>query len=144
MTEPDPGPGSGRAPLTTRAVRSPGGWKFSGHKHFITGADGADFFIVFARTSGNPGDPGGATMLLASAASRGVRVGRHITTLDRSVIGAHCEVAFDHAFIPNDAVLGEVDAGFEYAQLRLGPHDACHAVAVGLPGEHMTLRCNTC
>ena len=104
--------------LTTRAEKVPGGWKINGHKYFITGADGAGFFIIFARTSGEPGDRGGATMFLTPADVTGLRVGRHIDTLDKSMIGGHCEVFFDDLFVPDSGVLGEVDQGFA---LRAGP-----------------------
>ncbi|WP_305092840.1 acyl-CoA dehydrogenase family protein [Prescottella sp. R16] len=128
MTEPAPGAGSDPAALTTRAERAPGGWKINGHKWFITGADGAGFFIVMARTSGAPGDRGGATMFLAPASTPGIRVGRHIDTLDRAMIGGHCEVFFEDLFVPDEAVLGAVDEGFAYAQVRLGPARTTHVM----------------
>ena len=128
MTEPSPGAGSDPSALTTRAEKVPGGWKINGHKYFITGADGAGFFIIFARTSGQPGDRGGATMFLTPADVPGLKVGRHIDTLDKSMIGGHCEVFFDDLFIPNSGVLGEVDQGFAYAQVRLGPARMTHVM----------------
>ncbi|OQS15357.1 acyl-CoA dehydrogenase [Nocardia donostiensis] len=128
MTEPAPGAGSDPSALATRAVRAAGGWRISGHKWFITGADGARFFIIMARTFGEPGQRGGATMFLAPADSPGIRVGRHLDTLDRSMIGGHCEVFFDDLLVPDSAVLGEVDRGFEYAQVRLGPARMTHVM----------------
>jgi alkylation response protein AidB-like acyl-CoA dehydrogenase len=128
MTEPAPGAGSDPAALATRAVRADGGWRINGHKYFITGADGAGFFIVMARTSGEPGQRGGATMFLTPADTPGLRVGRHITTLDRAMIGGHCEVFFEDMFVPDEAVLGAVDRGFEYAQVRLGPARMTHVM----------------
>jgi acyl-CoA dehydrogenase len=128
MTEPAPGAGSDPSALTTRAVRADGGWRINGHKWFITGADGAGFFIIMARTSGEPGQRGGATMFLAPADSPGIRVGRHIDTLDRAMIGGHCEVFFEDLLVPDAAVLGEVDRGFEYAQVRLGPARMTHVM----------------
>lgn len=128
MTEPAPGAGSDPAALTTRATRVDGGWRIEGHKWFITGADGADFFIVMARTSGEPGGAGGATMFLAEASTPGIDVGRHISTLDKSMVGGHCEVRFDGAFVPDDGVLGGVDEGFRYAQVRLGPARMTHVM----------------
>ena len=128
MTEPSPGAGSDPSALRTLAVRVSGGWKINGHKWFITGADGAAFFIVMARTSGSPGDRGGATMFLAPADTRGIRVGRHLETLDRAMIGGHCEVFFDDAFVPDESVLGSVDEGFSYAQVRLGPARMTHVM----------------
>ncbi|MFC4604947.1 acyl-CoA dehydrogenase family protein [Rhodococcus kronopolitis] len=128
MTEPAPGAGSDPSALTTRAVRAAGGWRINGHKWFITGADGAGFFIVMARTAGEPGDRGGATMFLVPADAPGLRVGRHIDTLDRAMIGGHCEVFFEDLLVPDSAVLGEADRGFEYAQVRLGPARMTHVM----------------
>ncbi|MDQ1181697.1 acyl-CoA dehydrogenase family protein [Rhodococcus sp. SORGH_AS_0301] len=128
MTEPAPGAGSDPSALTTTATRTDGGWRIDGHKWFITGADGAGFFIVMARTSGTPGDRGGATMFLVPADTAGITVGRHISTLDRAMIGGHCEVTFDHVLVPEDNVLGAVDEGFTYAQVRLGPARMTHVM----------------
>ncbi|WP_280220052.1 acyl-CoA dehydrogenase family protein [Nocardia neocaledoniensis] len=128
MTEPAPGAGSDPTALRTRAVRAEGGWRINGHKWFITGADGAAFFIIMARTSGEPGERGGATMFLAPADTPGLRVGRHIDTMDKSMLGGHCEVFFDDLLVPDSAVLGEVDRGFDYAQVRLGPARMTHVM----------------
>ncbi|MRH91772.1 acyl-CoA dehydrogenase [Nocardia sp. SYP-A9097] len=128
MTEPAPGAGSDPSALTTRAERVAGGWRINGHKWFITGADGAAFFIIFARTSGEPGQRGGATMFLSPADAPGLTVGRHISTLDRSMLGGHCEVFFEDVFVPDSGVLGEIDRGFEYVQVRLGPARMTHVM----------------
>jgi alkylation response protein AidB-like acyl-CoA dehydrogenase len=128
MTEPAPGAGSDPTALRTTATRTAAGWQIDGEKHFITGADGAGFFIVMARTSGRPGDRGGATMFLVPASSPGLEVGRHIDTLDKSMVGGHCEVSFRDVAVPESAVLGEVDKGFDYAQVRLGPARMTHVM----------------
>jgi len=128
MTEPSPGAGSDPSALLTRATKVDGGWVVNGRKWFITGADGASFFIVMARTSGEPGDAGGATMFLVPAATEGLEVVRHVGTVDRSMIGGHCEVALTKAFVPDSEVLGGVDEGFRYAQVRLGPARMTHVM----------------
>ncbi|CAJ1493227.1 acyl-CoA dehydrogenase family protein [[Mycobacterium] kokjensenii] len=128
MTEPSPGAGSDPSALATRAERRSGDWYITGRKWYITGADGAGFFIVMARTSGEAGQRGGATMFLVPADTAGLTVGRHIPTLDRSMVGGHCEVFFDDVRVPDEAVLGEVDRGFEYAQVRLGPARMTHVM----------------
>jgi len=127
MTEPA-GAGSDPSTLRTVATRAPGGWRIEGRKTFITGADGAGFLIVMARTSGAPGDRGGATMFLVPAGTPGLKVGRHVPTLDRSMVGGHCDVDFAGVVVGDDAVLGEVDAGFRYAQVRLGPARMTHVM----------------
>lgn len=128
MTEPAPGAGSDPAALLTRATRVDGGWVVNGRKWFITGADGASFFITMARTSGEPGTAGGATMFLVPAETPGVQVVRHVGTVDRSMIGGHCELSFTDAFVPDSEVLGGVDEGFRYAQVRLGPARMTHVM----------------
>lgn len=128
MTEPAPGAGADPSALATRARRVEGGWLVNGRKHFITGADGAGFYIIMARTSGEPGDSGGATMLLAPADRDGIEVVRHLVTMDKSMLGGHCEVAFTDVYVPDEDVLGEVDEGFRYAQVRLGPARMTHVM----------------
>jgi acyl-CoA dehydrogenase len=128
MTEPAPGAGSDPAALDTRAARVDGGWRIDGRKWFITGADGAAFAICMARTSGQPGDRGGATMFLVDAANAGMAVLRHLDTIDESFLGGHCEVTFTGCLVPDGAVLGEVGEGYRYAQARLGPGRVTHCM----------------
>ena len=128
MTEPAPGAGSDPSALATSARKVDGGWLVNGRKWFITGADGAAFLIVMVRTSGEPGRSGGATMLLVDAGSDGVTVGRHLQTVDKSMLGGHCEVTLTDVLVLEDAVLGEVDQGFRYAQVRLGPARMTHVM----------------
>ena len=128
MTEPAPGAGSDPAALSTTATRSAGGWRVNGRKWFITGADGAAYTICMARTSGSPGDRGGATMFLIDADTPGMTITRHIDTLDEGFFGGHCELDFDDVLVPEDAVLGAVDQGFDYAQVRLAPARLTHCM----------------
>jgi acyl-CoA dehydrogenase len=124
MTEPHPGAGSDPAALTTRAVRVNGGWSISGQKRFISGADGAGFTIVMAVTD----DGGGATMFLVDSDNGGMRLGRQIHTIDRAIDGGHPHIYFDDCFVADDAVLGEVGLGYQYAQVRLGPARLTHCM----------------
>ncbi|WP_246004151.1 acyl-CoA dehydrogenase family protein [Nocardioides marmoriginsengisoli] len=128
MTEPSPGAGSDPSLLMTRASKVSDGWLLNGRKSFITGADGAGFFIIMARTAGEPGDLGGATMFLAPGDTPGINVVRHIGTMDRSMIGGHCELQFTDVLVPDEFVLGGVDEGFRYAQVRLGPARMTHVM----------------
>ncbi|GAA4813490.1 acyl-CoA dehydrogenase family protein [Nocardioides caeni] len=122
MTEPSPGAGSDPSALATTATRVDGGWLINGEKYFITGADGADFFIIMARTGEQ------ATMFLAPADREGLTVGRHMRSLDTSMLGGHCEMTFTDCFIPDEDVLGEVGKGFAGAQIRLGPARMTHVM----------------
>ncbi|WP_280494996.1 acyl-CoA dehydrogenase family protein, partial [Nocardia farcinica] len=98
------------------------------HNNYPPAPAGAGLYIDLPRPPGARGGRGGATMFLAPADTPGLRVGRHITTLDRAMIGGHCEVFFEDVFVPDAAVLGAVDRGFEYAQVRLGPARMTHVM----------------
>lgn len=128
MTEPAPGAGSDPRALTTTATRIEGGWRIDGRKWFISGADGAAFAICMARTSGVPGDPGGATMFLVDADNPGMKIVRNIDTLDQGLFGGHSEIVFEGCEVGDGAVLGAVDEGFTYAQVRLGPARMTHCM----------------
>ncbi|MCW2528378.1 MAG: acyl-CoA dehydrogenase [Pseudonocardiales bacterium] len=128
MTEPSPGAGSDPRALTTRATKTVNGWRIDGFKRFITGADGAAFSIVMARTSGDPGDAGGATMFIVDAGNPGMILERHVPTMDKSMAGGHCELRFDNCLVPDSAVLGELDEGFRLASIRLGPARMTHCM----------------
>ncbi|MEC9051163.1 MAG: acyl-CoA dehydrogenase, partial [Actinomycetota bacterium] len=86
------------------------------------------FFITMARTSGEPGGAGGATMFLMPASTEGLTVTRHVGMVDTSMLGGHCEVLYEDAFVPDEDVLGGVDEGFAYAQVRLGPARMTHVM----------------
>ncbi|MGE2716440.1 acyl-CoA dehydrogenase family protein [Mycolicibacterium litorale] len=128
MTEPPPGAGSDPGALLTTARKVSDGWLINGRKRFITGADGAGFLIIMARTSGEPDSATGATMFLAPATTPGITLDRHVGTVDRSMIGGHCELTFTDVLVPDRDILGEVDEGFGYAQVRLGPARMTHVM----------------
>ncbi|MFC8866662.1 acyl-CoA dehydrogenase family protein [Streptomyces sp. NPDC057148] len=128
MTEPHPGAGSDPAALRTRAARTSGGWIINGHKRFTSGAVGAGFCIVMARTPAVDGFPEGATMFLVDMTNPGLRVGEAIHTIDRAIDGGHPHLFMKDCFVPDDAVLGEVGLGFRYAQVRLGPARLTHCM----------------
>jgi acyl-CoA dehydrogenase len=44
------------------------------------------------------------------------------------MLGGHCEVSFADVDVPATAVLGEIDQGFRYAQVRLGPARMTHVM----------------
>ena len=72
MTEPDVA-GSDPTLLRTRAVRDGDEWVIDGHKWFSSGADGADFAIVFAITDPEAAQHRRGTMILVPADDGGGR-----------------------------------------------------------------------
>src|SRR5579864_7860380 len=74
LTEPSGGSDPARA-IRTRAVRDGDHWLINGSKIFISGADGADFGIVFARTDAAAGR-GGITCFIVDGDTPGFHVRR--------------------------------------------------------------------
>lgn len=128
MSEPHPGAGSDPAALQTQATRVDGGWRIDGTKRFISGADGAAFAIVMARTEADDDAPQGATMFLVDLDTDGVRLGAPIHAIDRAIAGGHPHLHFDGCLVADDAVLGRVGEGFAHAQVRLGPARLTHCM----------------
>jgi len=128
MTEPaeDGGAGSDPSMLQTRAARVDGGWKINGRKAFITGAAGARVGIVMARTGDDAG--GRATMFLVDLPNPAVRIERVLDTIDSSMPGGHSVVALEDLHVPDEDVLGGIDEGFRYAQVRLAPARLSHCM----------------
>ncbi|VTU31830.1 acyl-CoA dehydrogenase family protein [Variovorax sp. RA8] len=134
MTEPEPGAGSDPSMLQTVAVRRRGGWSISGRKWFISGAVGASFALVLARTCE------GATIFIVDADNPGYRVVRNIASIDGFQIGGHGEIELEDCLVGDDAVLGEVGRGFVYAQLRLEPARLSHCMRfIGRASRAMAL-----
>lgn len=129
MTEPaeDGGAGSDPSMLRTAAVRDGPGWRIDGRKAFITGYIGADFGILMARTSQEDA-PVSATMFLIDLPDPAIAVEHVPDTLDGSMPGGHATLRLEGLRVAADAVLGEVDQGFRYAQLRLAPARLSHCM----------------
>jgi len=126
MTEPPPGAGSDPGMMLTRAERRPGGWRVTGRKWFITGAQGARHFILVARTSDDPRK--GLTAFLFHAEQPGWRIARRIPIMGPEEHGGHCELVFDGLEIDDADVLMQVGDGLKVTQIRLGPARLTHCM----------------
>ncbi|QQE07753.1 acyl-CoA dehydrogenase family protein [Cupriavidus sp. ISTL7] len=128
MTEPaeEGGAGSDPSMLQTTATQDGGDWVIRGRKKFITGAEGAQVGIVMARTG--DGEHAQATMFLVDLPHPAVRIERVIDTIDSSMPGGHAQILLDDLRVPADQVLGEVNEGFRYAQVRLSPARLSHCM----------------
>ena len=122
MTEPDGGAGSDPSMLTTTATPDGDDWLISGRKWLITGAVGAAFGIVMART-GNQ-----ATMFLLPLPAPGLTIERVMGSVDHTMPGGHSVVRLDRVRVPRSMVLGELHEGFRYAQVRLAPARLTHCM----------------
>ncbi|HEX7152047.1 MAG TPA: acyl-CoA dehydrogenase family protein [Thermoanaerobaculia bacterium] len=128
MTEPAPGAGSDATMIRTRATRVDGGWEISGRKWFTTGAEGASFAIVMAITDPDADPRRRVSMFLVPTDTPGYRFVRNIPTMGGHGIVSHAELAFEQMRVPDSALLGELGAGFEMAQIRLVPARLTHCM----------------
>ena len=131
LTEPSGGSDPARA-IRTRAVRDGDDWVINGSKIFISGADRAQYGIVFARTSPDKGR-NGITCFIVETDMPGFFVRRVVHTLRSSHYAT--ELEFTDLRVPKENVLGEVDRGFAIASDRLSrqriPYAAgCIGVAI--------------
>jgi acyl-CoA dehydrogenase len=128
MTEPADNNGAGSDPsmLQTVARRRGAQWVINGKKAFITGADGASVGIVMARTGSD--ETVAATLFLVELPHPAIRIERLLDTIDNAMPGGHAIVAIEELVLPQDSVLGEVDQGFSYAQIRLSPARLSHCM----------------
>ena len=112
MTE--PGAGSDVRGMACTAVRDGGDWVVNGTKHFISGADHADFFIVFVATGTDDTDKGPKKRITCFLVDRG-HPGFTVRDGYRSVSHRgykNCILEFDDCRLPDGQVLGDVDGGF--------------------------------
>ncbi len=126
MTEPHPGAGSDPAMMLTRAERSGAGWRVSGRKWFITGAEAAQHFILIARTSDDARK--GLTAFLFHAGQPGWRIVRRIAIMGPEEHGGHCDLEFDGLQVADADVLMNVGDGLKVTQIRLGPARLTHCM----------------
>lgn len=126
MTEPHPGGGSDPGMIMTRAERKGDKWIITGRKWFITGADGAEHFILVARTSDDPRR--GLTGFLYHRDQPGWRIVRRIPIMGPEEHGGHCELEFDGLEIPQENMLLGVGDGLKITQIRLGPARLTHCM----------------
>jgi acyl-CoA dehydrogenase len=113
MTE--PGAGSDVRGMKCSAVRDGGDWIVNGTKHFISGAEHADFIIVFIATGEDQTPRGPKKRITTFLVDRGTP-GFTIRDGYKSVSHRGYKnmiLEFDDCRLPDAQVLGEVDGGFE-------------------------------
>ena len=138
LTEPSGGSDPARA-IQTRGHLDGDEWILNGSKLFISGADKADFALVFARTSDDPGR-NGVTTFIVDTDSPGFHVRRVVHTL-RSTHYA-TELQFEDLRVPVANVLGEVNRGFAIANDRLSRQRIPYAagcIGVAIKAQEMAI-----
>ncbi|WP_405446895.1 acyl-CoA dehydrogenase family protein [Streptomyces erythrochromogenes] len=114
----EPESGSDLASLTSRAVRTEGGWLLSGQKTWSSRAAFADrAFGIFRTDPDAPKPHRGLTYLMFDLRAPGVTV-RPIGRLDGKP--AFAELFLDEVFVPDEDVIGEPGQGWRIAMSTTG------------------------
>tara|TARA_B100000989_G_scaffold266717_1_gene220391 strand:- start:310 stop:1476 length:1167 start_codon:yes stop_codon:yes gene_type:complete len=138
LSEPSGGSDPARA-IQTKAVRDGDNWVINGSKLWISGADRADFGLVFARTDSSKGR-NGVTCFIVDTDTTGFHVRRIVHTL-RSAHYA-TELQFENMVVPTANILGELNKGFAIANDRLTRQRIPYAagcIGVAIKAQEMAL-----
>jgi acyl-CoA dehydrogenase len=110
----EPNHGSDATYMETTAVRDGDEWVLNGMKRWNSGLHHATHDIIFARTSGQPGDPKGISAFLVPTDAPGFKVEFFWWTFNMPT--DHAEVSLTDVRVGGDAVFGTIDRGLELAQ----------------------------
>jgi acyl-CoA dehydrogenase len=142
MTEPEVS-GADPTNLRTTAVLDGDEWVIDGHKWFTSGAMGAVFAIVMAKTEPHATTPHDRfSMIVVPLPHEGVSI-RPVRTMGHTMLGGgHCELRYENCRVPKENLLGARGAGFKIAQSRLGPGRIQHCMRwLGVAGRAMDIMC---
>ena len=107
------GSGSDAFALTTRAAAASDGFVLNGRKLWITNANEADIFIVFATIDPDAGYRG-ITAFIVERGFKGFTVGKKEDKLGIRA-SSTCELLFEDCRVPRAQVLGEAGKGYKVA-----------------------------
>jgi alkylation response protein AidB-like acyl-CoA dehydrogenase len=113
----EPDAGSDAAGIKTKATRVDGGWLINGQKVWTSGAHVAGFGLATVRTNPDVPKHQGITTMVIDMKAEGVSVRPIRMTSGMSEFN---EVFFDGVVVPDDDVVGPVDAGWTVARATLG------------------------
>lgn len=106
----EPGAGSDAASIALSARADGDGFRLSGQKVFITGADICDFMIVSTRTDTAAPPRDGISAFIVAAGSPGLEI-RRIPKVGVKA-SSYCSVFFDDVYVPAEQVIGGVNRGW--------------------------------
>src|SRR4051794_2500274 len=106
--------GSDPSAMTTRARRARDGWLIEGEKIYITGAEYAGLFVVWAVTDPDAPKGKGISCFLVERDASGLVIGKAEKKMGQTGSAANA-VRFDGCRVPGDALLGRENDGFRIA-----------------------------
>ncbi|MGQ0805573.1 MAG: acyl-CoA dehydrogenase family protein [Actinomycetota bacterium] len=126
MTEPEVA-GSDPTGIRTMAVPDGDEWVINGHKWFISGAKGASFAILIAKTDPDADPPQASnSAFIVDLPAEGWDIVRDINTMAGH--GNHCEIRITDLRVPSTQMLAGRGDGHLLGQARLGPARLAHCM----------------
>ncbi len=130
----EPNSGSDVAGMGTTATDCGDHWELNGQKMWISNAHVGDWGLVYAFTDRSKKYNGMTCFIVNLKDNEGI-----VTAAIETKLGLHCsptgEIAFAHARIPKDSVLGEVGQGFKICMFQLNnTRVSCASGAIGIGG----------
>lgn len=126
------GAGSDPAGMKTKAVKEGDSWVVNGTKAWITSAEYAGIFVVWAVTDSDAASGKGISCFLVEADTPGVTVGKAEQKMGQHASSTNL-VSFDNCRIPSSALMGELNDGFRIAVAELaGGRIGIGSLALGI------------
>jgi len=110
----EPAHGSDATHMETTATRDGAGWVITGEKTWNTGVHAASHDLIFARSSGKPGDADGITAFLVPVTAPGFTVEEYLWTFNMPT--DHARVSLRDVRVSPDAVFGGEGRGLAVVQ----------------------------
>lgn len=130
LTEPQAG--SDPASMGMSAVPEGNHWVLNGSKIFISSAEFAGIFVVWAVTDREARKGRGISAFLVEASTPGFRVGKKEKKLGQLASPTN-EIVFDHCLVPQGNLLGKLNDGFRIAASELaGGRIGIGSMALGI------------
>ncbi|MGX9936521.1 acyl-CoA dehydrogenase family protein [Advenella kashmirensis] len=124
--------GSDLSAMRTTALKHKDGYVINGAKTYISNADKASLFVVFAKTAASEKLKNAISTFLIPAGHPGMTIGNPMPTMGTTLDGLY-EVAFNDCFVPDDTLLGLEGQGFTHAMESLNEGRLnVGAIAIGM------------
>jgi len=107
----EPAHGSDATFMETRAERDGTEWVINGEKTWNTGIHAAQYDLIFARSSGEPGDGAGITAFLVPTDTPGFKIEEFLWTFNMPTDHAH--ISLHDVRVPDTAIFGGEGHGLQ-------------------------------
>ena len=129
--------GSDPSSMRTTATKEGANWVLNGAKQFITSAEYAGIFVVWAVTDKSLPKGKGISCFLVEANTPGMTIGKAENKMGQHASSTN-EVLFENCHIPESALLGELNKGYKVAVGELaGGRIGVGSMALGIASAAM-------